>query len=313
MKRVSGEFLSRLLWAVQQCNVAERTPEEIKSLLLAALDVRDLYVDMPSAEAATPASQAPAPRRVSFDDGNLQRLNAMLPWSSFSTMGQGALLGAPWSSAKRSKVSAFPDSVVEKLNATLPLAGLSVLELGCFEGMHSLSLAQHAREVWGIDGRIENVIKSLVRVWVAGMEQKIVLHLLDLERGTLKDQLAALGRTEPFDVMHHRGVLYHLSDPIGNLEQCAAVTRQHLYLHTQIASEAQADVRLQHVTGDYPAYRYREPNPEFAPFAGITAHAHWMTRASLERLLKAIGFPKINVLAEVEERNGLRLELIASR
>ena len=313
MKRVSGEFLSRLLWAVQQCNMAERSQEEVKSLLLAALDAKELYVDMPDGNSLESSSGGRLPRQVSFDQGNLQRLNAMLPWGSFSSLGEGALLGSPWSSAKRGNVAPMPDPLVGRLNAVLPLAGMSVLELGCFEGMHSLSLAQFAREVWAIDGRIENVIKSLVRVWVAGMEQKIVLHLLDLERGTLQGQLAALGRSEPFDLIHHRGVLYHLSDPLGNLEQCAAMTRRHLYLHTQIASEAQADVVLRHPTGEYAAFRYREPNPEFAPFAGITAHAHWITRSGLEKFLRTLGFSTIHVIAELQERNGLRLELIASR
>jgi 2-polyprenyl-3-methyl-5-hydroxy-6-metoxy-1,4-benzoquinol methylase len=313
MKKVSGEFMSRLLWAVQQCNLQERSPDEVKDLLMSALDARDLYVEIPDDEKPSAVTADVATRMISFDDANLQRLNAMLPWSSFVTLSGGGVVGAPWSTTKRHAATRYPDTGVEKLNKRLPLAGLSVLELGCFEGHHSISLARHAAEVWGIDGRIENVIKSLVRVWMAGLEGKVVVNLLDLERGTLKDQLAALGRSKPFDVMHHRGVLYHLSDPIGNLEQCAAVTRKHLYLHTQIASEAQADVTLSHVSGDYRAFRYREPNPEFAPFAGITEHAHWMTRASLEKLLRAIGFSQVEVIAEIEERNGLRLELIASR
>jgi len=312
MKKVSGEFLSRLLWAVQQCNTEERTREEVEQMLLSSLDAADLYVEVPE-QTAKPPSNAAGMRMATFDTGNLERLNALLPWSSFSWVGEGAALGAPWSSRKRSVATRFPHSGVEQLNKRLPLTGLSVLELGCFEGHHSISLAQHAQEVWGIDGRIENVIKSLVRVWMAGLEQRVRINLLDLERDTLKAQLRSLGRLEPFDVVHHRGVLYHLSDPVGNLEQCAEVTRSHLYLHTQIARDDQADTQIEHSSGRYEAFRYREPNIEFAPFAGITSHAHWLTQSSLERLLRSIGFAQIEVTNLIEERNGLRLELIASR
>ncbi len=313
MKKVSGEFLSRLLWAVQQFNVAERSPEEVRQMLLSSLDAADLYVEV--AEPAVPASgrTITGQRLPTFDAGNLERLNALLPWSSFAWIGDDAVLGAPWSASKRDTPARYPDRGVEQLNERLPLAGLSVLELGCFEGHHSISLARHAREVWGIDGRIENVIKTLVRVWMAGLERSVSVNLLDLERGTLKNQLESLGRSEPFDVVHHRGVLYHLSDPVANLVQCAEVTRSHLYLHTQIARDDQADSVLEHSSGRYDVFRYREPNIEFAPFAGITPHAHWMTRSSLERLLQSIGFAKVEVIQVIEERNGLRLELIASR
>jgi SAM-dependent methyltransferase len=313
MKKVSGEFLSKLLWTLQQCNLAERTPEEIKQLLLASLDVRNLYVDMPDDAPASLDVQRFVPRLVSFDEGNLERLNALLPWSSFVTLGKRRVVGAPWSATKRHAATIYPDRLIEQLNRLVPLAGMSVLELGCFEGHQSLNLARHGAEVWAIDGRIENVIKTLVRVWLAGQERKVTVQLLDLERTTMREQLAALGRSEPFDLVHHRGVLYHLSDPVANLVQCGEITRKHLYLHTQIAAPAQADTELRHATGSYEVFRYREASSEYAPFAGITPYAHWLTRASLERLLTNIGFPKIKVLAELEERNGLRLELIASR
>lgn len=313
MKKVSGEFLSKLLWALQQCNLQERTPEEVRELLLASLDVRDLYVEVPDNAPPSLDVQRHVPRLVSFDQANLERLNTLLPWSSFVNLGPRGVIGAPWSAAKRQVPTVVPDRLVEQLNQRVPLAGLSVLELGCFEGHHSLSLAQHAAQVWAIDGRIENVIKTLVRVWMAGQERKVSVQLLDLEQAPLRDQLAALGRTEPFDVLHHRGVLYHLSNPVDNLVQCGEVTRRHLYLHTQIAAPGQADATLEHTTGSYEVFRYRERSAGFAPFAGITAYAHWLTRASLEQLLKTIGFPKVEVLAENQERNGLRLELIASR
>jgi tRNA (mo5U34)-methyltransferase len=148
---------------------------------------------------------------------------------------------------------------------------------------------------------------------MAGAESKITCNVLDLEKGSLKAQLAALGRMQPFDVVHHRGVLYHLSDPVGNLAQCAEVCTSHLYLHTQIARDEQADAQTKRGSASYDVYRYKEPKTHYAPFAGITEYAQWLTEASLRRLLGDIGFTRIDVLRLLEERNGLRIELIASR
>lgn len=312
MKRLSGEFLSKIVWTLQQCNTREYSQAELHQLVLSAFDVKEIYVDLPDAMPAVSKASG-APRFATFDRVNFDRLNVMLPWSSYAMVGNAAALGSAWASHKRAGVTVHPDALVEALNQKLSLAGLSVLELGCFEGHHSLSLAAHCREVWAIDGRIENVVKTLVRVWMAGAESKITCNLLDLEKSTLKAQLAELGRTEPFDVVHHRGVLYHLSDPVANLTQCAEVCTGQLYLHTQIARDEQADAKAQHGNTSYDIYRYKEPKTHYAPFAGITEYAQWLTESSLQRLLRDIGFAKVDVLRLVEERNGMRIELIASR
>ncbi len=314
MRRLSGETLSRLLHALQQCNESERSRDDMLAMLTATTtQAKDMYVEVPDAAAIAQTAQQPAPRYATFDAGHLARLNALLPWSSFAKVADDAVLGTAWSSHKRSLVTPYPDPAIEALNRRIPMAGMSALELGCFEGHHSISLGAYCGEVWGIDGRIENVIKTLVRVWLAGLESRITVNLLDLERGRMKEQLATLGRTEAFDLTHHRGVLYHLSNPVENLVQCAEVTRRHLYLHTQIAHETQADTTLTHTAGKFAVFRFREPNVAFAPFSGITPYAYWMTKSSLEQLLRELGFAHIETLSLKEQRNGPRLELLASR
>ncbi|HEV7913741.1 MAG TPA: methyltransferase domain-containing protein [Albitalea sp.] len=258
------------------------------------------------------AIEAP-PRLATFDSTNLEKLNAMLPWSSYGHVGGERVLGSAWSARKRSQPEAFPDALVERLAERLPLVGKDVLEMGCFEGHHSITLARHARTVWAIDGRVENVVKTLVRVWVAGCSDKVEVNLLDLEVGTLRQQLESLGRQAPFDVVHHRGVLYHLSDPVGHLVQCAEVCTGSIYIHSQLAHDEQATEALRWGDRSYAAYRYKEPKVAFAPFSGITPHAHWMTESSLSTLLKDLGFGSIDIMNRIDERNGRRVELIASR
>jgi 2-polyprenyl-3-methyl-5-hydroxy-6-metoxy-1,4-benzoquinol methylase len=311
MKKLSGEFLSRILWTLQQANSKELTRDDILASLTAAFDVKDLYVDIP--ESKQLGSVALAKRLATFDKVNLERLDAMLPWSSFNELPGKRTLGSAWSSQKRHTSAPFPDPLVVKLNQRMPLKGLKILELGCFEGHHSVSLARHAYEVWAIDGRIENVIKTLVRIWMAEMERIVAVNFLDLEQGTLKQQLELLGRKEGFDLVHHRGVLYHLSNPVSHLAQCAEISNKHIYLHTQIATPEQAKDKLIFKSKEYAVYRYREPKVQFAPFAGITTHAHWMTEVSLLELLRDLGFKHIDIIANVVERNGLRIELIASK
>lgn len=313
MRRLSGDFLSRVLLVLQRCNEREVTPQELMAALQSALGADDLYVEVDDAVPARDVTEPMPTRLKTFDAASMGKLNAMLPWSSYTPLGGSHVVGSAWSGRKRIAPEVFPDALVERLAARLPLGGKDVLELGCFEGHHSTTLARHARSVWAIDGRIENVVKTLVRVWLAGAEQRVAVNLLDLERGPLGEQLAALGRTAKFEVIHHRGVLYHLSDPVAHLAQCAEVCTEAIYLHTQLAPERLVDSTLQHGGRTYPVYRYREPKVEFAPFSGITTYAHWFTEASLTAALQDLGFGDIEVLARVEERNGPRLECIARR
>ncbi|MFL6628824.1 MAG: class I SAM-dependent methyltransferase [Burkholderiaceae bacterium] len=309
MKKLSGEFLSNVHAALGKANASALSNEEIGDLLRRTLKGNDPYVELPTLQAGA----STASRFATFDGQSLQRLNSMLPWSSFRAIGNGDILGTAWSQNKRNTAAPYPDPQVEGLHGRIDLTGMSVLELGCFEGHHSLSLAEHCSEVWGIDGRIENVIKTLVQVWMAGMEDRVKVNLVDLERGPLKQQLSSLGRDRPFDLVHHRGVLYHLSDPIANLIQCKDVCTKHLYLHTQIADHRQVDVELTHDGRRYAAHAYQEPLQRNSPFAGLTPVAHWLTQDSLTSVLMDIGFAKIEVIKLDEERNGWRVELIASR
>jgi hypothetical protein len=183
------------------------------------------------------------------------------------------------------------------------LKDLTVLELGCYEGHHSVSLAQHAKHVTAIDGRIENVLKTMIKIWATKMETRATSNLINLERENLKGQLKLAGLATGYDLIHHRGVLYHLSDPITNIMECAAVCRKYLYLHTQISKNDAATNVAERGKFRYHYFKYKEPRVAFAPFAGICDYAMWLSKQSLMDLLKNAGFSKIRVLSEVEERN----------
>jgi tRNA (mo5U34)-methyltransferase len=308
---ISGEALSLIVDHLRRVNSGELDTTACARLIAAALTERDPLVELRSAPGPVGISSA---RDRFIGPDALARLNVLLPWTSFNCLeGDARVLGSAWSGTKRNQAQRLPDRLVENLNKLVPLRELSVLEAGCYEGHHTASLARFAREVWAFDGRMENVVKTLVRLWVLGLERSAVVQLIDIEGDPLKDQLALLGRTETFDLIHHRGVLYHLSRPIEHLIDLASICARHLYLHTQIAKPEQANSTYRSTLGDFDVFSYREPERSYAPFAGMTENAVWLTRDGLSRLLRDIGFAQLRVIEEREERHGLRIELIASR
>ena len=57
----------------------------------------------------------------------------------------------------------MPDRRIVLMNEQFDLADKHVLEVGCFEGIHTVSLAMLARKVTALDARMENVVKTIVR------------------------------------------------------------------------------------------------------------------------------------------------------
>ena len=311
MRALSGETLSLIVEHLRRVNSGEIDAEMCGRLIAETLAKRDPFVELPSRRASSLSTSA---REKCIGPEALARLNVLLPWTSFHSLtGEGRLLGSAWSATKRTQPQTLPDKGVARLNELVPLRDLSVLEVGCYEGHHTASLAHYAMNVWAFDGRIENVVKTVVRLWVLGLERSTVVNLVDIEGDPVKKQLACLGRTEPFDLIHHRGVLYHLSKPVEHLADMASLCSRHIYLHTQIAREDQVNITYRSELGDLEAFCYKEPRRSYSPFSGMTEGAIWLTREGVFRALRHIRFDDIRVLDEREERNGLRIELIASR
>ena len=311
MRALSGETLSLIVENLRRLNSGEIDATTCGRLIAETLAERDASIELESGRAASLSATA---RDKSIGPEALARLNVLLPWTSFNRLeGEDRLLGSAWSPTKRTQAQPLPDERVARLNKLVPLRDLSVLEVGCYEGHHTASLAHYVTSVWAFDGRIENVIKTLVRLWVLGLERSVVLNVIDIEGDPVGEQLARLGRTKLFDVIHHRGVLYHLSKPVEHLVDVASICSHHIYLHTQISKEEQVNATYKSVLGDFGVLSYNEAERSHSPFAGMTEKAVWLTREGLFGVLRHVGFKEIQILDQREERNGLRIELIASR
>ncbi len=244
------------------------------------------------------------PRIDSLPDSELDRLNGLLPWSAFVVDKNGRRFGDWFSADKRSQPETIPDPRIIELDRRVGLANCHVLELGCFEGIHTAALCDLAQRVTAIDGRIENVAKTLVRCGLMGRSPDCFFW--DVET----DLPAELPQN--WDVLHHVGVLYHLADPVGHLQRVLPKTAKAVLLDTHIAPEQEELLEASLGGFDYRYFHFAESSRE-NPFAGLGDHARWLPLADLERILREHGFEQFEVLEQRDERCGARVCIYAAR
>lgn len=239
-----------------------------------------------------------------LSDEELRQLNEMLPWACFVLDSHGRKFGDAWSSDKRSVPQAIPDRRIIDLNRRFPLKDRVVVEIGCFEGIHTVALSQLAKKVIAVDSRIENVVKTTIRCAMFGLAP-VVFHC-DVEKSWPPDL------DFHCDVLHHVGVLYHLNDPITHLRRIAPLVGDVIMLDTHVAEKSDTLENLS-VDGDvFRVRRYREGG-RHDPFSGMGRYSHWLLEENLIELLGDLGFGVIDVAERRQERNGKRILLYAKR
>jgi hypothetical protein len=179
-----------------------------------------------------------------------------------------------------------------------------VLEFGCFEGIHTVGLSQFARQVTAVDGRIENVTKTIVRTAFYGYRPTVFQH--DVEEASARIELLQA------DILHHVGVLYHLRDPVRHLLDLGGYIRLGVMLDTHYALPEEASESYLVNGRKYSYKRYQERGPTDV-FSGLHAHSKWLPVDVISDLLKESGFGRVEVVETRLERNGPRVLLFASR
>lgn len=139
----------------------------------------------------------------SIIDKDLKLLNKMLPWTCFTVDLHGRRFGNIAWNGKRDKAQKIPDSRIVQMDKRFSLHGKSILEVGCYEGVHTIGLAQYSNDIYAIDSRIENVIKTIVRTNLFGFNPKVSVCNLDNNDDCNK--------LPTVDLVHHVGVLYPLN------------------------------------------------------------------------------------------------------
>ena len=231
----------------------------------------------------------------------ISEVNDILDWHA-GTLLNGHILGRLGAKAgKRTEVAAVPDYRIVKLQEIINLTGKSILEVGCFEGIHTLGLRLYSDDVTAIDIRPSNVIKTLTRLSMHGCYAKV--FVADVESLS-----AGFGR---FDCIFHCGVLYHLMSPVEHLFSLGRMC-EHLFLDTHVARNEPEMMEKESSGFTYRGVHHGEGGWK-NPFSGKGPKSFWLDKPSLENALRQAGFASIRVIEEREERNGPRLAILASK
>lgn len=236
-----------------------------------------------------------------LSDTDLAVLNRLLPWKCFTEDSLGRKLGQQAWEGKRSERQEIPDLRIIKLDEAISLANKSVLEVGCFEGVHTIGLLSFTPTVVALDSRIENVTKTLTRCSAYGVFPKTYVLDIDDEEQTIS--------LPEFDVLHHVGVLYHLFDPVTHLNTLLPKIQTAVLLDTHYATDEMA---IQTDATCYEYYEYKELGYDDV-FSGMAPTSKWLLKSHIFELLMKNGFSSIKVLSDKIERNGPRISLVASK
>ena len=239
-----------------------------------------------------------------LDDAELAALNELLDWKCFTLDSRGRRFGNRAWKGKRDQPQVIPDPRIVALDQRFDLRDKHVLEVGCFEGVHTIALCQLAGSVTAVDANLSNVVKTMVRCGFYGCRPTV----LPCDVEAWDDQVEQLRA----DVVHHVGVLYHLREPVGHVLGLGAMARVGLLLDTHVAGP---DDRLAVGVHDGVEYRYRrfdEGGGGERAFAGRHEHSRWLLLDHLVALLGEAGFGTVDVVDQRLERNGLRVTIHAA-
>ena len=239
-----------------------------------------------------------------LSDEDLASLNALLPWKAYTVDRHGRRFGGIAWRGKRDRPQEVPDRRILLLDERFGLADKHVLEFGCFEGVHTVGLSQFARQVTAVDGRIENVTKTIVRTGFYGFRPTVFQH--DVEAGALQLELLQA------DILHHVGVLYHLRDPVRHLLELGRYIKLGVMLDTHYALPEEASSSYTVDNREY-AYKHFREGGQADVFSGLHPHSKWLALDVISGLLKQSGFARVDVVETRRERNGPRALLFASR
>lgn len=239
-----------------------------------------------------------------LSDADLSELNGLLRWHCFTVDSHGRRFGRRSKPGKREDPQPVPDPRIIELDRRFKLAGKTVLEVGCFEGVHTTGLALLGARVTGVDSRMENVVKTIVRTAMFGCEATVLKCNVEID--SERQRLAEV------DLLHHVGVLYHLTDPVSHLRLVGALAREGVMLDTHYAEPHEATSTYE-VDGTPVPYRRLDEGGQRDVFSGMYDHAKWLTLDTIDSVLRDMGFDHIDVAEKRAERNGPRVLLFARR
>lgn len=239
-----------------------------------------------------------------LNDQDLNELNTLLNWNCFVADGYGRRFGNLAWGSKRNNAQTIPDRRIIAMHERFDLSGKHVLEVGCFEGVHTVALLDYAAKVTAVDSRVDHVVKTLVRCGMFGKSANV--FKCDIENESLDTKLLEA------DYIHHVGVLYHLKDPVRNLLGLGKYIKTGVMLDTHYSLPEEVTAKYSVNGRDYSYKKYLEYGEKEA-FFGMYDHSKWLLLSDIIESLQMVGFNKVDVVETRQERNGPRVLLYAER
>ena len=197
----------------------------------------------------------------------------------------------------------------------LDVRGARVLELGPFEGHHTILLDKMgAREIVGLEARADNVVKCQ---WTRSQYEltNAQFHMVDigaLYRGELPMPVAG-----GFDLLFCLGWLYHVPDPGRALAWCCGLAPT-LFLGTHYVETCAdralpgQDEEYRYGNRTYRVRRFSDGGPD-DPLAGLSPFSRWLFRDDLVRLLHNCGYHQVHVLGRDLQAGLPHVTILAQR
>jgi hypothetical protein len=91
VKKLSGQLVARLTYALRQANEREMTKDAFIRLLTDTVKSEEMYCNLPEGE--KPVPKGSHPRVENLDAATLEMMNVMLPWSSYYVPSPGKIIG----------------------------------------------------------------------------------------------------------------------------------------------------------------------------------------------------------------------------
>ena len=239
-----------------------------------------------------------------LSDADLAELNKLLDWNCFTVDCKGRRFGnAAWV-GKRAEPQIIPDRRILLMDRRFGLANKHVLEVGCFEGVHTIGLCRFAHKVTAVDTRMENVVKTIVRCAFYDVHPQVF-------KWNIEDQHDR-PRSLTADIAHHVGVLYHLRNPVQHLFELKQFVRLGLMLDTHYALDHEATESIEVNGKEYRYKRFLESGHSDA-FSGEYDHSKWLRLDDIVGILRQSGFGTVELVETRHERNGYRVLMMAER
>jgi hypothetical protein len=218
----------------------------------------------------------------SWSDRDLKKLNGIIEWRCFSVDKIGRRFGHKAWKNRRQVPEPIPSSEVTLFSQFCDLKGALVLDVGCFEGIHSISLSLMGAKVVAVDARVENVVKTIIRSGIYRTPVETIKFAFE------KDSVDTLPKN--IDYVFHRSVLPLMEDPVKHLHDLGKIAKTGIYLDTVIYSKLHETYQTMGQTFPCLTMPNLRTNGEFS---GVAKIGRGLEEGTIVNALKTVGFKKI--------------------